>query len=66
MARYLNDKLAKAGDSRRVFPVHIGVLRCCRAVGADVRCAADWMLWTRGEALLPSLKPHHRTLTIFY
>ncbi len=26
----------------------------------------DWLLWERGEASLSQLKPHHRTLTIFY
>ncbi|EGG13478.1 UPF0553 family protein [Cavenderia fasciculata] len=26
----------------------------------------DWMLWGRGEAMLDTLPPHHRTFTIFY
>jgi len=26
----------------------------------------DWLLWERGEATMEQLKPHHRTLTIFY
>ena len=26
----------------------------------------DWLLWERGEALLKTLPPHHRTLTVFY
>eukprot|EP01012_Entosiphon_sulcatum_P041562 TRINITY_DN55419_c0_g1_i1.p1 TRINITY_DN55419_c0_g1~~TRINITY_DN55419_c0_g1_i1.p1 ORF type:complete len:330 (-),score=57.11 TRINITY_DN55419_c0_g1_i1:86-1051(-) len=26
----------------------------------------DWILWGRGEAQRDSIKPHHRTLTIFY
>lgn len=26
----------------------------------------DWLLWQRGEAMKDQIKPHHRTLTIFY
>ena len=26
----------------------------------------DWLLWQKGEKLKETLKPHHRTLTIFY
>ena len=26
----------------------------------------DWLLWQLGEKCLKSLKPHHRTLSIFY
>lgn len=26
----------------------------------------DWLLWQRGEALKDEIKPHHRTMTIYY
>ena len=26
----------------------------------------DWLLWQRGEVSKDSLRPHHRTLTVFY
>lgn len=26
----------------------------------------DWLLWQKGEALKDSIKPHHRTKTIYY
>jgi hypothetical protein len=26
----------------------------------------DWLLWQRGEQIKDSIKPHHRTLTVFY
>ena len=26
----------------------------------------DWLLWQKGEALRTDIRPHHRTLTIFY
>ena len=26
----------------------------------------DWLLWQQGEARKDDLKPHHRTLTVFY
>ena len=26
----------------------------------------DWLLWQRGEAEKDNIKPHHRTLTVFY
>jgi hypothetical protein len=26
----------------------------------------DWLLWQRGEAMKDQIKPHHRTLTIYY
>lgn len=26
----------------------------------------DWLLWERGEEMIPLMKPHHRTLTIYY
>lgn len=26
----------------------------------------DWLLWQRGETMKDSLKPHHRTRTIYY
>jgi hypothetical protein len=34
-----------------------------------IRCKSvelDWLLWQRGEAQRHEVKPHHRTLTIFY
>jgi hypothetical protein len=26
----------------------------------------DWLLWQKGEMLKDSLKPHHKTLSIYY
>lgn len=26
----------------------------------------DWLLWQRGEAMKEALRPHHRTLTVYY
>ena len=26
----------------------------------------DWLLWQKGEALKDTIKPHHRTKTIYY
>ena len=26
----------------------------------------DWLLWQKGEALRSEIRPHHRTLTIYY
>jgi hypothetical protein len=26
----------------------------------------DWLLWQKGEAVKDEIKPHHRTLSIFY
>lgn len=26
----------------------------------------DWLLWQWGEAIKDTIKPHHRTLTIYY
>ena len=26
----------------------------------------DWLLWQRGESIKDEIKPHHRTMTIYY
>jgi len=38
----------------------------CEPLSAVSAFQLDWILWERGEALLASLPPHHRTLMIFY
>lgn len=39
----------------------------CAALGNPLLSVEmDWILWERGESMLPSLPPHHRTLTVYY
>ena len=33
---------------------------------APLSIELDWILWQKGEESLKEMKPHHRTLSIFY
>jgi hypothetical protein len=49
-----------------VHAVEMMVSRC-KVMGLSITSVElDWLLWQRGEERLKTMRPHHRTLTVYY
>ncbi len=74
LARTVADSSSIAPGSEREVAIRAATVQAVEAMREELRklgkdvtsVQLDWALWERGEALLSSLNPHHRTLTIYY